>query len=60
MGIYYRTNKKEMPKSCRECQLPMCYLPQKQDSHGNIKDEIKKQYLDKRHKECPLVEIDSE
>ena len=54
--IYYQTTLNEMPLNCKECYCHWCRLPLKRVSHDNIKDEVKKCYETKRHKDCPLKE----
>lgn len=51
--IYYDTGMKELPKNCLECKMVSCNLP----IMKNKPDVVKKPYLNKRHKECPLVEV---
>lgn len=50
--IYYDTGMKEMPKSCEECRVYSCNLP----TMKNKPEIVKKAYMNKRHKECPLKE----
>lgn len=57
MDIYYKTNLEKIPNSCKECPCHWCRLPMKTNSHGYYKDEIKKAYVEKRHKNCPLKEV---
>lgn len=54
MAVYFETNLKEIPKNCNECCFPHCNLPYKKNTY---KDEVKKEYKEKRHKDCPLREI---
>ena len=54
MSVYFETNLKEIPKNCNECCFPHCNLPYKRNTY---KDEIKKEYKEKRHKDCPLRDI---
>lgn len=52
--IIYVTNMTEMPRSCRECSISDdCHLCAKPGKPY----EIKKSCMDKRHKLCPLQEI---
>ena len=51
--IYIKTEMKEMPKNCGEC-LVLCDLPCKNYDCELI---VKEEYFDKRHKDCPLVEV---
>lgn len=43
------TNLKELPKNCGDCPLIHCWLPETVDRSG-----IKKTYLKRHHKSCPL------
>lgn len=53
MSILYDTGMKEMPKSCAVCNCSQCKLPNKRRLNEEV---IKKEYFEKRHKDCPLVE----
>ena len=54
--LMYKTEMKEMPKNCYDCWV-LCDLPYEDADCEPIFD---KEYLDKRHKDCPLVEIKGE
>lgn len=43
------TNLKELPKNCGDCPLIHCWLPETADGKA-----IKKPYLKRRYKGCPL------
>ena len=51
--VVCKTKLKSIPDSCQGCDFPECSLPLKSG-----KPEIMKAYMDKRHKDCPLIEID--
>lgn len=53
MEIVYVTSMKKMPESCRECKMYGCSLP----DNKTKPDMIKKAYMNKRHKDCPLKEV---
>lgn len=44
----------QMPYNCNECNFEYCHLPIKKNTY---RDEIKKEYEKKRHKDCPLMEM---
>lgn len=51
--IYVKTTMKKMPKNCKECSI-ICKLPcENHDSNEPVKEE----YYNKRHKDCPLIEM---
>ena len=51
-SIYYKTHMEEMPKNCVSCELvTYCFL-----SKDFNTTEMKPEYREKRHKNCPLVE----
>lgn len=54
--IVYLTKLETIPVSCQACENYMCTLPCK----TNRPDELKKQYLTKRHKDCPLYDLGNE
>lgn len=49
--IYYKTGLEKIPENCVECRFEMCTLPMKANGI-----DIKKSCVNKRHKDCPLVE----
>lgn len=49
----YETYLKEIPISCLECPILHCPLPTCQSNQAMIK----KAYLNKRHRKCPLKVI---
>lgn len=51
--IYYDTYMTEMPCNCVECKMVLCTKPTKK----NRPEEVKKEYVTKRPKTCPLVEV---
>ena len=51
--IYYDTDMTEMPSNCVECKMVLCTKPTKK----NRPEEVKKEYVTKRPKSCPLVEV---
>lgn len=53
MLVYKLEAMDKMPESCKDCKAYFCSLPLKRG-----KPEIKKEYLDKRHKNCPLMEVE--
>lgn len=53
--IVYKTELDKIPQNCKECKFIGCNLPMKQNTY---RDEIKKEYEKKRHKNCPLMEIE--
>lgn len=46
----YETHLKEIPPSCLECDILFCPLPICRSNN----EMIKKAYLNKRHRQCPL------
>ena len=52
--IVAKTNLKEIPENCWACGYYGCTLP----CQVRNKDLLKKAYKDKRHKDCPLMEVD--
>ena len=57
--IAYLTNLREIPENCLDCDVIGCWLPLKKSRSG-ITDIVKKEFLTKRHKECPLFEVKEE
>lgn len=57
--IVYKTSLEEIPQNCNDCKCHWCRLPIKSNNSGYT-DEIKKAYLAKRHKDCPLREVEEE
>jgi hypothetical protein len=57
MKVYYETKMNEIPKTCYDCKCEWCGLPLK---NNRYEPEIKKQYLSKRHKDCPLKAIEED
>lgn len=55
--IVYKTNLTEIPKNCKDCKCFDCALAQKRTRLGNVTADIDEKYYDKRHKDCPLLEI---
>lgn len=55
MLVYKLDAMDKMPESCKDCKAYFCSLPLKRG-----KPEIKKEYLTKRHKNCPLMEVEHE
>ena len=53
--IYYKTWLEKIPENCVECRFEMCTLPMKANGI-----DIKKSCVNKRHKDCPLVEVEME
>lgn len=51
--VYYDTGMTELPSNCVECKMVLCTIPTKK----NRPEEIKKEYVTKRPKSCPLVEV---
>lgn len=51
--IIAKTNLKEMPKTCWACEYLGCSLPCK----ARQPEQMKKAYREKRHKDCPLREM---
>lgn len=56
--IAYRTGLSEVPRTCSECTCHWCHLPMCRSSRGGITDKMKKEYMGKRHKECPLIRLE--
>lgn len=54
MNLYYKLNMEKMPENCKECKVQFCSLPLKKNKY---EPEIKKEYMTKRHKQCPLIAI---
>lgn len=54
--IYRTTGMTKMPSNCLDCKECMCWLPYTK----GLKDRILKPYLNKRHPNCPLIEIKNE
>ena len=54
MKIVVETTMTKMPDNCRECKHELCTLPLKR---SNI-PAIHPAYFEKRHKKCPLREIE--
>lgn len=52
--IIWKTDLKELPTSCLHCNMYHCGLG---SSKADI-SKIKKAYTEKRHKDCPLVEVE--
>lgn len=52
-NVYYDTGMTELPSNCVECKMVLCTIPTKK----NRPEEIKKEYVTKRPKTCPLVEV---
>lgn len=50
--IVYETGMKKMPDNCLECTMYQCNLA----TYRKNTEKVKKPYLTKRHKECPLSE----
>lgn len=53
--VHYVTTMTEIPKNCNECKLEFCTKP---CWDYNI-SRIKKAYLTKRPKDCPLIEVEA-
>lgn len=51
--VYYDTGMTELPSNCVECKMVLCTIPTKKSRP----EEIKKEYVTKRPKSCPLVEV---
>ena len=51
--VYYDTGMTELPSNCVECKMVLCNIPTKKSRP----EEIKKEYVTKRPKSCPLVEV---
>lgn len=56
--LAYTFSGNELPVNCNICMCHWCSLPLKKNSRGGYTDSIKKQYTDKRHKDCPLMVIE--
>ena len=54
--IVSKTSMNEMPKNCLDCKQVFCKLPLKRRTEY----AMLKKYENKRHAECPLVEIELE
>lgn len=52
--ILYPTKMENLPNSCLDCHCEWCSLPL-QKRRNDVR--LKKEYLSKRHKECPLIAI---
>ena len=52
--ICIKTGMVEMPKNCKECWV-ICNLVNVNDNEGDY--ETDKDYFNKRHEDCPLVEV---
>lgn len=55
MSLYYKVDMEKLPENCNECTFHFCRLPLKNNKY---EPELKKEYMTKRHKECPLKEIE--
>lgn len=53
--IVAKTHMSKIPKNCLECKVLGCPLPTAKDG-----DKILKSYMKKRHKCCPLIEIEED
>ena len=51
--VCIKTEMKDMPKNCIECWA-FCELP---CVNTNCESIVKEEYYDKRHEDCPLIEI---
>lgn len=51
--IVAKTNLKEIPENCWNCDYG-CSLP----LYARNRERLKMAYKDKRHKDCPLREVD--
>lgn len=56
MIVYKLKTLKNIPSNCLECICNWCRLP----NNAKTMDGVKKEYTTKRHKECPLFELESE
>ena len=54
--IVAKTDLEKIPENCWKCEYLGCSLPCK----ARQPEQMKKAYRDKRHKDCPLVEVDLE
>ena len=54
--VIAKTHLGKIPKNCWECKYRGCSLPCK----ARQPEQIKKAYKEKRHKNCPLMEVDLE
>ena len=52
--IVAKTRLEKIPENCWECEYLGCSLPCK----ARQPDQMKKAYREKRHKDCPLMEVD--
>lgn len=52
--IVAKTYLEKIPENCWECEYLGCSLPTK----ARQPEQMKKAYKNKRHKDCPLVEVD--
>lgn len=52
--IVAKTCLKKIPENCWVCDYYGCTLP----CQARNNDQLKKAYSTKRHKDCPLVEVD--
>lgn len=57
MLVYKIETMNKIPDTCKDCKVQFCHLPLK---GGKLDAELKKEYLIKRHKKCPLMEIEIE
>lgn len=57
MLVYKVSNEDSFPSSCLNCPCNWCSLPMCCNSRGGVTDRIKKAYLTKRHKDCPLIKV---
>ena len=48
--IVVTTTMKEVPENCISCPNANCTLP----VYGKYQEKVKKAYLTKRHRDCPL------
>lgn len=53
MIVYKVSQLEKIPENCKECAFEICTLPEKMN-----RPEIKKEYFTKRHKNCPLMELE--
>lgn len=57
-GIYYKTSLKKFLDNCNECEEWYCPLPYRHNRNGNVTDTLRKKYLNRRHENCPLIEVE--
>jgi hypothetical protein len=55
--ICYVTTMTELPANCLECTVFGCDLPNRKNRSG-VTDICKIAYRTKRHKDCPLIEVE--